>query len=108
MKLIATLATLTLLATPAFSADAQDTAITALGEISGIALACKQPAIASQARNAVATTVHKSRANGEIFEIANNDAYLAQGKGKPCPDSLTLNKRLREAEQNLSQAFAAK
>ena len=106
MKFIATIATLSLLATPVFAADAGDTAIAALGEISGIALACKQPAIASQARNAVATTVHKSRANGEIFENANNDAYLAQGKGKTCPDSPTLTKRLREAEQNLSAAFA--
>ena len=108
MKIIVTALTLSLLAQPALAADAGDTAIAALGEISGIALACKQPAIASQARNAVATTVHKTRANGEVFENANNDAYLAQGKGKTCPDSPTLTKRLREAEQNLSQAFAPK
>jgi hypothetical protein len=108
MKFITIFTALAFLAPPAFAADAGDTAIAALGEISGIALACKQPAIASQARNAVATTVHKTRANGEVFENANNDAYLAQGKGKTCPDSPTLTKRLREAEQNLSQAFAPK
>lgn len=108
MKFIATIATLFLITTRVFAADAGDTAIAALGEISGIALACKQPAIASQARNAVATTVYKTRANGEIFENANNDAYLAQGKGKPCPDSPTLTKRLREAEKNLNIAFAPK
>lgn len=108
MKFIATLTTLSFLAAPVFAADAGDTAIAALGEISGIALACKQPAIASQARNAVATTVYKTRANGEVFENANNEAYLAQGKGKPCPDSPTLTKRLREAEKNLSVAFAPK
>jgi hypothetical protein len=108
MKYISIITALLFLSTPALAADAGDTAIATLGEISGIALACKQPAIASQARNAVATTVHKTRANGEVFENANNDAYLAQGKGKTCPDSPTLTKRLREAEQNLSQAFAPK
>ena len=100
--------TLSLITAPAIASEAQDAAIAALGEISGISLACKQPAIVSQARNAVATTVHKSRVNGEIFENANNDAFLEQGKGKVCPTSAQLAERLHIAEKNLSTAFATK
>ena len=74
-------------------------AITAIGEVNGIALACQQPAIVSRARNAVATTAPKTRANGESFENATNTAYLEQGKGRPCPDAATLVKRLDDAEK---------
>ena len=92
---------------PAFAADAGSAALTALGEINGIALACQQPAIVSRARNAVTTTAPKTRANGEVFENATNAAYLEQGKGRPCPDVASLVKRLNEAEKNLGAAFPA-
>src|SRR5512145_2891577 len=92
-------------ATPAFAAEEGNTAISQLGEINGIALACQQPAIVSRARNAVQTTAPKTRANGEIFEEATNAAYLEQGKGAPCPDAATLASRLGDAEKQLQDAF---
>lgn len=97
---------LALAALPSWAADAGSTALAAIGEINGVALACQQPAIVSRARNAVATTAPKTRANGETFENATNAAYLEQGKGLACPDVATLVKRLNEAEKNLSTAFA--
>ena len=105
--IIAALALGLALATPAFATDAGSAALTALGEINGVALACQQPAIVSRTRNAVATTAAKTRANGEIFERATNTAFLAQGKGLPCQDAVTLAERLSAAEKNLSAAFAS-
>lgn len=93
-------------ATPAFAADEGTAALSQIGEINGIALACQQAAIVSRARNAVQTTAPKTRANGEIFEEATNASYLQFGNGKKtCPDAATLAKRLGEAEKQLSAAF---
>ena len=89
------------------AADTGTGAITALGKINGIALACQQPAIVSRARNAMQTTAPKTRANGEAFESATNAAYLEQGKGQPCPDAATLAGQLGDAEKQLQAAFPA-
>ena len=95
--------------TPALAADEGSAALIAMGEINGIALACQQMAIVSRARNAVATSAPKTRANGEIFEEATNSNFLAFGKDKKtCPDAAALAQRLNEAEQRLSSAFAQK
>lgn len=95
--------------TPALAADEGSAALIAMGEINGIALACQQMAIVSRARNAVATSAPKTRANGEIFEEATNSNFLAFGKDKKtCPNAAALAQRLNEAEQRLSSAFAQK
>lgn len=109
MKLAAPILLLTLagLNHSSLAADSGSAAIATLGQINGIALACKQPAIVSRARNAVQTTAPKTRANGEAFEVATNAAYLEQGKGMPCPDAATLAGRLGEAEKQLQAAFPA-
>lgn len=95
------------LGTPALATDAGSAAIASLGQINGIALACQQPAIASRARNAVQTTAPKTRASGEAFEQATNDAFLEQGKGRDCPDVATLAGRLSAAESRLQEAYPA-
>jgi hypothetical protein len=107
MKLAVPLLTLALagLGNNCLAADAGSAAFEALGQINGIALACRQPAIVSRARNAVQTTAPKTRANGEAFEQATNSAYLEQGKGRSCPDAATLAERLKEAEARLQDAF---
>lgn len=107
MKLAAPLLLLALatLGAPALAADAGTAAIASLGQINGIALACQQPALASRARNAVQTTAPKTRASGEAFEQATNDAFLAQGKGLVCPDTATLASRLSSAESQLQEAY---
>jgi len=93
--------------TGALAADTGSAAIAAIGQINGSALACQQPAIVSQARNAVQTTVPKTRANGEAFENATNAAFLEQGKGGDCPDAATFASRLKAAEKQLQAAFPA-
>jgi len=109
MKLTLLALSLALTTSHALAADPGAAALTTIGEVNGIALACQQPAIVSRARNAVATTAPKTRANGEIFEEASNASFLDFGNSqKTCPDTATLVKRLNDAEQSLSAAFAAK
>lgn len=90
-------------ALPAASATdntAIEGAVAELGRVHGAALACKQPALVSRARNAVQTTAPKTRAYGEIFENATSEAFLAQGQAA-CPDAQRLARQLDEAEARL-------
>jgi hypothetical protein len=67
------------------AADEGTAAVTALGELNGIALACKQPALVSRARNIIVTTAPKTRDFGEIFENATNAAFLSKARARPLP-----------------------
>ena len=91
---------------PAIAADEGSAALTAMGEINGVALACQQMAIVSRARNAITTSAPKTRGNGELFEDATNASFLDFGKSnKTCPDTATLVQRLTDAEKRLTAAF---
>jgi hypothetical protein len=103
MKTLLPIIALGLLALPASAADALTTAVEELGRINGVALACKQPALVSRARNAVITTAPKTRGYGEAFENATNAAFLAQGQAA-CPDAQTLASELGNAEGRLQKA----
>lgn len=88
------------------AADDGMAAVTELGQLNGIALACQQPALVARARNAIVTTAPKTRDIGETFEQATNTAYLAQGNSKhPCPDGATLASRITAGEKRLQAAF---
>jgi hypothetical protein len=106
MKLVIFALALALNIAPASAADEGSAAITAMGEINGVALACQQMAIASRARNAITTTAPKTRGNGEIFEESTNASYLEFGNSKKtCPDTAILVQRLTDAEKRLAAAF---
>lgn len=108
MKMIAPLFALALatLTAPGFAADEGSAAVTELGQLNGIALACNQPALVSRARNAVVTSAPKTRDIGETFESATNAAYLEQGKSQAtCPDGATLANRMAATEKRLQAAF---
>ena len=107
MKIAAPLLALTLLALThsSHATDEGTAAVSALGELNGIALDCKQPALVTRARNIIVTTAPKTRENGEIFEAASSAAYLEQGKGASCPDVATLARLLEAGEQGLQSAF---
>jgi hypothetical protein len=106
MKFVIFALALALNIAPASAADEGSAAITAMGEINGVALACQQMAIASRARNAITTTAPKTRGHGELFEESTNASFLDFGKNKKtCPDITTLVQRLTDAEKRLSAAF---
>lgn len=97
--------TLAAAAPVAHAADEGTAAIEALGRLNGVALACKQPALVSRARNAIVTGAPKTRNVGEAFENATNAAYLEQGKGAACPDAASLASNITAAEKRLQAAF---
>ena len=108
MKIVAPLLFLSLAipCIPGHAADEGSAAVTELGKLNGIALACQQPALVARARNAIVTTVPNTRDIGETFAQATNAAYLEQGKGKtPCPDGATLASRVAAGEKRLQAAF---
>lgn len=81
-------------------------AMSELGRLNGIALACQQPALTARLREIVITVAPKEREIGEQFEQATNQSFLAQGqKAQPCPDGKALATQIDAAEISLKQAF---
>lgn len=94
------------LAGGALAEDAGTAAISTLGRLNGVALACKQPALTARVREAIISAAPKTRESGETFERATNDAYLAQLEaGGTCPDAKTLNSQIDAGEAALKQAY---
>jgi hypothetical protein len=106
MKFVVLALAIALNTTAAQAVDEGTAAITHLGEINGMALACQQLALVARARNAVVTSAPKTREIGEIFEAATNAGYLKFGnEQKACPDSASLAQQVSDAEKRLSAAF---
>lgn len=88
------------------SAQADEGALRSLGELNGIALACKQSALVARARDAVIDIAPKERAIGEAFEQATSESYLASMQsGRSCPDGRTLADRMAAAIASLRAAY---
>ena len=105
LAVLLSVSALPVLAADAVAPDAGTAAIEALGKVNGMALACKQMAIVTRARNAVINVAPKTRDNGELFENATNAAFLEQGKGAACPDTASFVVALDEAEKKMHAAF---
>lgn len=88
---------------PAFASDSElPPAVSELGTLNGIALACSQPALSARARQIMIDTVPKERSIGEVFEQATQESFLAYGRdGKTCPDGKTLATQVDETRSKL-------
>jgi hypothetical protein len=105
------LALTALLLAPTVSALAEATLgmpeISTLGQLNGVALACKQMALSNRLREILINSAPKERAIGERFEQASNDAFLAQGNSHMnCPDLKTQVSKIDSAEAALKKVFA--
>lgn len=84
--------------------DGLQQAVSELGSINGVALACKQNALAARMREIMVDTVPKERSVGEQFEQATNASFLAFGStGQPCPDGKALAEQVDRARDKLRQ-----
>lgn len=82
--------------------------VTRLGQLNGIALACKQDVLAIRLREIMIGTAPKQREIGEAFEIATNEAFLAFGRaGQECPDGRALAEQIDVAHRDLRLAIGA-
>lgn len=91
---------------PCFAEPAAATAleanISALGELNGIALACRQMALSTRLRDIVIHQAPKERNIGERFEQATSESFLRQGQADhACPDSKTLAADIDRAQATL-------
>ena len=89
---------------PARAADAGDALITELGAANGVALACKHTTNVSAIKVVMIHAVPKTRAYGEVFEAATNDAFLGQS-GEPCPTEPALSQRVHDIDTRLKAHF---
>ena len=79
-------------------------AVSELGTLNGVALACKQNALAARMREIMVDTVPKERSVGEQFEQATNASFLAFGStGQTCPDGKALAEQVDRARDKLRQ-----
>jgi hypothetical protein len=91
------------------SAAPGEAALSALGQLNGQSLACKQEALSARTRQIVIDVVPKERPLGEIFEQATSAAFLKQGTdGLSCPDSKTLSAQIEAQEKVLKLRFPGK
>lgn len=83
-------------------------AITALGHLNGIALACGQMALSTRLRDILINEAPKERDIGEIFEQATHATFLTQGKeNASCPNSKSLAERIDTARATMLDALRA-
>lgn len=80
-------------------------AISELGRLNGIALACKQNALTARMREIMVDTVPKERNIGEVFEQATHASFLDFGStGNLCPDGRSLAGDIELAREKLRRA----
>lgn len=108
MKLFATAILLFALAMPAGASEADAAGLAAvreLGRLNGIALACGQKDTAAWLRILMLNHAPKTRAYGEAYEAGTQEAFIAHGRGTPCPASAALAVSLEEVTQRLKTAL---
>ncbi|RKT50693.1 hypothetical protein DFR40_2615 [Azonexus fungiphilus] len=80
-------------------------AVSELGTLNGVALACKQNALAARMREIMVDTVPKERSVGEVFEQATHASFLDFGSaGRTCPDGKSLAGEVDRAREKLRRA----
>ncbi len=92
---------------PARADDTGNTLISELGAANGIALACKHTTNVSAIKVAMIHSVPKTRAYGEVFEAATNEAFLGQS-GEPCPSATDLSQQVHDIDTRLKAHFKSK
>ncbi|THF67332.1 hypothetical protein E6C76_02865 [Pseudothauera nasutitermitis] len=87
------------------SPGALEQAVRDLGQLNGVALACRQGALSARMRSLMIEVAPKERGVGEYFEEATSEAFLEMGRnGSECPDGRTLAERIEGVRQALLQA----
>lgn len=83
-------------------------AITALGNLNGVALACGQMALSTRLRDILINDAPKEREIGELFEQATHASFLAQGQGDViCPESKALANQIEAARNVMRNALGS-
>ncbi|MEZ5614089.1 MAG: SCO family protein [Rhodocyclaceae bacterium] len=76
-----------------------------LGRLNGQTLACSQKDSAAWVRILMLRHAPKTRAYGEAYEEGTQQAFVAQGRGMPCPTAAELAARLEAVSQRLKSVL---
>jgi len=79
--------------------------VTELGQLNGLALACREPELSGRAKRLMLDHVPKLRDWGELYENATSQAFLAPPGG--CPDSALLRVRIELAAARVARLLPA-
>lgn len=89
--------------------DVRYQAVSALGELNGVALQCKYLDQVRRMKAAVVDHAPKERSFGLAFDQATNDAFLAFVRnGDGCPPHESLERQVGHQIDRMAEAFAAK
>ncbi len=100
---------LTAAATVSASDDARYQAVSALGELNGVALQCKYLDQVRRMKAAVVDHAPKERSFGLAFDQATNDSFLAFVRsGVGCPPHESLERQVGHQIDRMAEAFAAR
>jgi len=92
--------------TPTLAQDAKLDAISALGDINGIALNCNGLAQTQKIKRELVLTLPKRRQLGELFDYATNKSFMAFIEANSeCPSQQALAQRVDKALQRLKAAY---
>ncbi len=87
---------------------AQYDAVTALGELNGVALQCKYLDQVRRMKTAVVANAPKERSFGLAFDEATNKSFLAFAREqRPCPGRGGFEDQVGERVESMRQAFVA-
>ncbi len=80
-------------------------AVAELGQLNGLALACREPELSGRAKRLMLDHVPKLRDWGELYENATNGAFLAPPGG--CPETALLRVRLELVAARIGRLLPA-
>jgi hypothetical protein len=85
---------------------ARQVALSRMGELNGVALACRRFEQTRRIKQALIETLPKQRELGQAFDDDTNDSFMAfVNSGKPCPSPAEFGEQVEEAVEALRQAY---
>ena len=90
------------------SADARQQALARMGELNGVALACRYYDQSKRIKGALIEGLPKQRELGQAFDDRTNESFLAFVKSaRPCPSPAAFSEEVGRAIEALNKAYAA-
>lgn len=91
------------------STDARLDAIQQLGQLNGVALACRYDDAVKRMKHAIIVAAPKERVYGQAFDESSNQGFMAfvQG-GQQCPGEFDFVRRVEAAIGEVTKAFDGK
>ncbi len=84
----------------------QQVALNKMGQLNGVALACREFAQSKRIKQALIDNLPKQRELGYLFDEKTNAAFLAfTAAHEPCPSPVAFSQEVGEAIEQLVKAF---